>query len=164
MKFQGIGIKEAKKDDFEALLKLWKKATDYHHKLDKKRFLSGEERENFLKKRLKEFLAKKRRNRKILLAVKKEKPIGLFIASIRKSPNYLRERKIGEIEVAFIEEKFRRKGIGKMLFEELVKWFKKRKINLIEVLVDSRNEIGISAYKKYGFKEVAKRMALTLSE
>lgn len=76
----------------------------------------------------------------------------------------MRERKIGEIEVAFVEEKFRRKGIGKILFEELVKWFKKRKINLIEVLVDSRNEIGISAYKKYGFKEVAKRMALRLSE
>ncbi|MEM5829753.1 MAG: GNAT family N-acetyltransferase [Candidatus Aenigmatarchaeota archaeon] len=159
-----VEVREAKKEDFKYILNLWKKNTDYHYKIDNKRYLSGREREEKLKKFLKEFFAKNRKNKKFLVAVKDGKPIGCFFGTIYKSPNYLREKRMGELHLAFVEEKFRRKGIGKMLFEKLMKWFEKRKIRLVEVLVDSRNEIAISAYKKYGFSEVAKRMSLNLSK
>ncbi|MEM5836623.1 MAG: GNAT family N-acetyltransferase [Candidatus Aenigmatarchaeota archaeon] len=160
MVLEEIEIREARKEDFEDIVRLWKKLTDYHHKLNSKRYLSGKEREEKIRQSLEKFFAKKRRNRKFLVAVKKGKPIAIMLGSIRKSPSYLYEKRFGEIDVAFVEEKFRRKGIGRNLFEELLKWFKKRKIKLIEVLVDSKNEIGISAYKNYGFSEVSKRMAL----
>ena len=159
---EGIERREAKKEDLETIVELWKKQSDYHYKIDKERYLSGREREKIIRKRMEKFFEKKRINRKIFLAIKNGKPIGYFFGSIRKSPGYMREKKIGEVDLAFVEEKFRRKGIGKILFEELIKWFKKRKIKIVEVTVDSRNEIGISAYKKYGFSEVAKRMALEL--
>jgi ribosomal protein S18 acetylase RimI-like enzyme len=61
-----------------------------------------------------------------------------------------------------VKENFRRKGIGKLLFEELLNWFRKRKVKFVEVEVDSRNKIGIEAYKKYGFFEFHKRMRLDL--
>ncbi|MEM5766095.1 MAG: GNAT family N-acetyltransferase [Candidatus Aenigmatarchaeota archaeon] len=142
------------------MVRLWKKLTDYHHKLNSKRYLSGEEGEEKIRQSLEKFFEKNRRNRKFLVAVKKGKLIAMMLGLIRKSPSYLYGKRFGEIDVAFIEEKFRRKGIGRKFFEELLKWFKKRKIKLIEVLVDSKNEIGISAYKNYGFSEVSKRMAL----
>jgi ribosomal protein S18 acetylase RimI-like enzyme len=49
-----------------------------------------------------------------------------------------------------------------LLVEELLNWFGKRKIKFVEVEVDSRNKIGIRAYKKYGFFEFHKRMRLDL--
>jgi hypothetical protein len=39
---------------------------------------------------------------------------------------------------------------------------KKRKMKFVEVTVDSRNNIGISAWKKYGFREAKKTMKLDL--
>lgn len=46
--------------------------------------------------------------------------------------------------------------------KELIKWFKKKKIKFVELSVNSRNKIGIAAWKRYGFFEFEKRMRLDL--
>jgi len=157
-----IEIEEAKKEDFDTIVRLQMSLADYHKRIDSEYFKSGKERENQIKNWLRKFFLKKRRNRKILLAKAKGKIVGFFIGSIHKAHPYCKEEKIGEISVAFIDEKFRRQGIGKMLFDEMIKWFKDRKIKLVEVLVASKNKIGVSAWKKYGFKEMKKTMKLNL--
>jgi hypothetical protein len=52
--------------------------------------------------------------------------------------------------------------VGEGIFKELIKWFKANKINNVELSVDSRNKIGLTAWKKYGFFEFQKKMRLDL--
>jgi ribosomal protein S18 acetylase RimI-like enzyme len=157
-----IKIEEAKKKDINSILQLTAGLSDYHKKIDPKYYKSGKERKERDKKRLIEYFSKKRKNRKILVARVKNKVVGFLIGGIEKSHLYCKENKIGVIHRAYIKENFRRKGIGKLLVEELLNWFGKRKIKFFEVEVDSRNKIGIRAYKKYGFFEFHKRMRLDL--
>jgi len=157
-----IEIEEAKKEDFDEIVRFQMGLADYHKRIDPEYFKSGREREEQIKKWLRKFFLKKRNNRKILIAKANGKAVGFFMGSIHKAHPYCKEEKIGEISVAFIDEKFRRRGIGKMLFEEMIKWFKKREIKLVEVIVASKNNIGISAWEKYGFREIKKTMKLNL--
>lgn len=157
-----IKIEEAKRRDLNSILKLQMGLSDYHKEIDFKYYKSGKERKNHLKKRLLKFLAKKRKNQKFLVAKFGNKIVGFLAVIIHKPRNYCREKKIGEIGQMYIDKKFRRKSIGELLFKEALGWFRKRKIKFIEVSVDSRNQIGISAYKKYGFFEFQKRLRLDL--
>jgi len=157
-----IKIKEAKRKDINSIVKLQMGLADYHKKIDTKYFKSGRERKEQLRKHFLKFLSKRRRNRKFLVAKVKNRIVGFFIGGIHKPWSYCREKKIGGIYQAYVDRKFRRKGIGNLLFQELLKWFQKRKIKFIEVEVDSQNKIGISAWKKYGFFEFQKKMRLDL--
>jgi ribosomal protein S18 acetylase RimI-like enzyme len=157
-----IKIEEAKKEEIGSVLSLMMELSDYHKKIDPKYYKSGKERKERDKKRLIEYFSKKRKNRKILVAKVKNKIVGFLIGGVEKSPSYCKEKKIGVIYRAYVKENFRRRGIGKLLVEELLKWFRKRKIKFVEVEVDSRNKIGTEAYKKYGFFEFHKRMRLDL--
>jgi GNAT superfamily N-acetyltransferase len=157
-----IEIKEAKKEDIDSILRLQTKLSDYHRKIEKNYYKAGKERKAIEKKRLVEYFSKREKNRKILVAKVGNKIVGFFIGKIEKAHSYCQAKKIGVIFQAFVEEKFRRKGIGRLFFEELLKWFKKKKVKFIEVEVDSKNKIGVEAYKRYGFFEFHKRMRLDL--
>jgi ribosomal protein S18 acetylase RimI-like enzyme len=157
-----INIEEAKKNEMSSVLSLMTELSDYHKKIDPKYYKSGKEREESDKKRLIEYFSKKRKNQKILVAKVKNKIVGFLIGGIQKSHSYCKENKIGVIHRVYVKENFRKRGIGKLLIEELLKWLKKRKVKFVEVEVDSRNKIGIEAYKKYGFFEFHKRMRLDL--
>lgn len=158
-----IKIEEAKrKKDINGIVKLQMELADFHKGIDERYYKSGKERKEKLKKRVLKILEKKRKNSKFLIAKIKNRIIGFMVTGIHKPPAYCREEKIGEIYQAYIAKKYRKKGIGKLLFEELLKWFRKRKIKFVEVSVDSRNKIGIAAWKKYDFFEFQKKMRLDL--
>lgn len=157
-----VEIEKAKRKDINSIIKLQMGLADYHKKIDPKYYKSGRERKEQLRKLLLEVLSKKQRNRVFLVAKIKNRIIGFFVGGIPKSRSYHREEKIGEVHQAYVDKKFRKKRVGKLLFEELLKYFKKRKIKFIEVLVDSRNKIGVSAWKKYGFFEFQKKMRIDL--
>jgi ribosomal protein S18 acetylase RimI-like enzyme len=154
-----IKIEEAKKKDINSLLKLVKEMTEYHLKFDD--FYKEVEEQ---KKDFKKLLSKKigKRDFKVLIAKEKGQILGHAIGFIRKAPFFAKPKRIGHLMHLIVKEKYRRKGIGRMLFEKILEWFKERGIKHIELNVDSRNEIAISAYKKYGFFEFQKRMRLDL--
>ena len=85
--------------------------------------------------------------------------VGKFI---EKAKSFVVPKRIGRISDAFVEEKYRKSGTGKRMFDELIQWFKKNKIKHIELSVDSRNETGIKAWQNFGFKEFMKKMRLDL--
>jgi hypothetical protein len=70
-----IEIEEAKKEDFDTIVRLQMSLADYHKRIDSEYFKSGKERENQIKNWLRKFFLKKRRNRKILLAKAKGKMV-----------------------------------------------------------------------------------------
>ena len=55
----------------------------------------------------------------------------------------------------------RGKGVGTLLFEELERWAPKHNLHRVELTVVTRNEAGLSLYKKMGFEiEGTKRESL----
>ena len=154
-----IKIEEAKRKDINSILKLNKGLADYSRKIDNY-YKHGKENVKWVRKWLRKGFGK--RSLKILIAKDGNKIIGYFTGHIEKPSPYVKPRKIGKIGQVFILEKYRGKGIGERIFRELVKWFKANKIKHIELSVDSRNKIGIAAWKKYGFFEYQKKMRLDL--
>jgi ribosomal protein S18 acetylase RimI-like enzyme len=96
------------------------------------------------------------------VAENNNKIMGYIIGSLRKKYpnfNYNLTSSIGD---AFVIKECQNKGIGKKLFDNLIKWFKSKKVERVGVSVNTKKKIGISAWKKYGFKEVVKQMTLDL--
>lgn len=154
-----IKIRKAKKEDIENIVELNKQLDDFHTKFDKYYKDSSEAAKNF-KKDLASIIQK--RNVKILVIEDNNKMVGYFNAKIEKPKPFFVPEKIGKISDAFIEEKYRKLGLGKKVLDELIEWFKKNKIKHVELSVDVRNEIGIKAWRKFGFKDFMKKMRLDL--
>ncbi|HOW60255.1 MAG TPA: GNAT family N-acetyltransferase [Candidatus Moranbacteria bacterium] len=152
-------IRKANKKDIEKLVEMNARLFDYHAKLDKYYRLGKETKKDY-KKHLKNVIST--RKYRILIAEENEKPVGFLAGRIDKPRSYAKPKKIGMISSAFILPKYRRMGIGKLMFEDFLKWCQDKKIKNIELSVDYRNQIGGSAWKKFGFKDFMKRMRLDL--
>lgn len=57
----------------------------------------------------------------------------------------------GEIVLIGIKKEFRNKGVGTILMEEAIKWFKKQGVNLVSVRTQLKNLNAINLYLKSGF-------------
>ena len=51
-----------------------------------------------------------------------------------------------------ILERYRGKGIGTALFQQLEEWAKKSQISRLELTVVTKNEAGVALYRKSGFE------------
>ncbi|MBU1179302.1 GNAT family N-acetyltransferase [Patescibacteria group bacterium] len=149
-----IITKKAANKDLDGIMELVKNTTNYHYKIDKyyKPFSKYKGLDKYTKNQI------KNKNIKMLIAEDGGKIIGRIIGVITKAPSYVTPKKIGEIDDVFIKKNYRRKGIGKKLFKELLKWFKIKKIKHIELSVDARNKIGVNAWKKFGFYDYRVKM------
>ncbi len=58
---------------------------------------------------------------------------------------------IGTINGIAVKKEYRRKGIGKELFEYALKFMKKNQIGLVKLLVKENNNTAKELYKKYDF-------------
>ena len=78
--------------------------------------------------------------------------IGFGVGSIRLTPNYLGNKKIGFITHIFIVPEKRIHGIGKQIVKKLEEWFSKNIVDFIELEVLVDNEVGIEFWKKAGYE------------
>lgn len=154
-----VKIKCAQTNDFPAILSLLQEQLDYHNSFAKDDFPKDiksfrEEPELVLKKFFNDS------NAKILVAAEKSQIIAFLISQIISAPlNLPREiKKIGLVLEFFVQEKFRRCGVGHKLIENANNWFLSNGVTRIEVEVDSRNEEGKAAYQKLGFLTFRNRL------
>jgi GNAT superfamily N-acetyltransferase len=104
---------------------------------------------------IKEYLrpAMEAKNSLILVAVVKRQVVGYSYSLINK-PSNLQDRPIhGCIHDMFITVKHRRQGIGENMLVEIMKWFKSRDIQRIELDVLAQNKVAASFWEKQGFTD-----------
>jgi len=143
----------------QTTVELNKQLADYHRRIDRY-YKPGSETEKSFRKHLLEIMRK--RSVKILVAESDNKIIGYFIGRIERAKPFVAPERIGRISDAFVEARYRNSGIGRRMFEELIRWFRKNKIKHVELSVDSRNKSSIKIWRKFGFKEFMKKMRLDL--
>jgi ribosomal protein S18 acetylase RimI-like enzyme len=161
MKQLKVKIRKAKKEDISAVVRLNMKLTDYIKKLD----IYGAESskvEKCFRKYIRDII--KKRNVIILVAEVNGKIVGTMRGAIQRASPVVSYNKVGRVSGVFVEEDYRRLGLGKKMFEELKKWFTKKKIRILDVMVNSDSKAAISAYEKFGFREYSKNMRLNLGK
>lgn len=151
-------IREATNKDVDPMLRLVKDVVDYHCKIDGyyKPFSKYRGLKSYLKQQLKD------KDVKTFIAEENGKIIGRMVATIVRAPSYVNLKRIGMIDDAFIRPDYRRKGIGNKLFKELTRYFLDNKLNYVELSVDARNNVGIDAWKKFGFRTYRLKLRLNL--
>jgi len=99
-------------------------------------------------------------NGKIFIAEDNNEIIGHCIINIREIKNHhmFNDMKNIEIDDLCVDEKYRKKGIGKKLFEEVKTYSKQNGINFIELMVWEFNENARKFYENMGMKVRITRM------
>lgn len=86
----------------------------------------------------------------IFVAEKDKTLIGYIYGKVVVKPKMVLSR-IAIVEDWFVIKKYRGKGISLMLWNRLMKWFKKKKCRRIELDVYTTNKHAIDVYHKMGF-------------
>ena len=107
-----------------------------------------------------EFAKKKieNRNSRLLVAIVDDKIVGYIFGWIKERPPVFKLKRVGYISDCFMIKEFRGKGIGEKLVQRMLAWFKTKKLNYAELVVTSRNKLGLTVWKDLGFKEYRKIM------
>jgi len=151
-------VRKAKIKDADEITKLNYLLMKYHEKIDKYYNINKDHRK-ICNKYVKKLIRSK--NALVLVAEVNEKIVGTMYGAIKKRPPIMKVRKFGHLGDAFILKKYRKQGVGKKLTEELMKWFKSKKIEFVELEVDVRNKIGLKSWKRLGFKPFMTKMKKT---
>jgi ribosomal protein S18 acetylase RimI-like enzyme len=153
-------IRKAHKEDILSILNLVKEFTLEHRKISKlKKALDIEKVLEIRKKIIQQEI--KNKTGIIFLAESEKKCVGYIFAI--KGFFYDRSDKTKVyISDIFVEKKFRKKGIAKLLISNLIRWCKKEKIKQIFLDVDSNNQKVKEFYKILKFEEISIKMGKTL--
>lgn len=130
-------------DEIEIIRDPLDKLHEYHN--SKSKYFSGDYPRITFEERIEEY----KRNSKygeyrieLLIDSETDNILGFCIAYSKKIS--------GKIEVLFVDEKYRRNGLGLKLMNSAVEWFKEQQIDEIELTVVYGNE-AVSFYQKLGF-------------
>lgn len=136
-----MDIVKLNKEDLPEVKTLWEELNQIH--LEKSKYFKSYYSEFSFENRL-HALYEKERIETFVLKDKDEK-MGYCIASI--------ENKKGEIDSIYVKPSAQKKGMGKLLMDEAMKWFHENGIQKVSVSIAVGNEAVLKFYRKYHFRE-----------
>ncbi len=84
--------------------------------------------------------------------------VGYSFSYISKKPYFFKIGKFGLIGDLFVQEEHRRKGFGRLLVDDALDFFKRKKIEQIELLVANGNENTVQFWEKMGYSTLLRWM------
>lgn len=89
----------------------------------------------------------------IFVAEENGEIIGFSAGNVRLAPNYLGNKKIGYVSHVYVEPAHRKKKLGDDLARNLEEWFRKKKVDFIELEVLQENHVAKRFWEKLGFEQ-----------
>ena len=151
-----IGFREYEEKDKNTLLGFVNKLEEFVKDIDPMRRVKN--LPGFSDLSLDELLENvKKHHGKILFAEENGKAIGCVVGVIweqtKKNKLEIGPHKIGEVFILYLEKSYRGKGLGKKLYQEIVKYFKENECDSVWLSVFAPNTHAHNLYKKLGFVE-----------
>jgi L-amino acid N-acyltransferase YncA len=148
------GIRKATKKDLDEITRLHMQLVEVL-KRGKPNFYRINPQE---KKIFKKSTIKKLKSKKSLVVVyeKENKIIAYAIANIKEQLSFCNGKMYGEGAEIVIDKRERKKGISLKVMNYIINFFRSKKINLFEVVIDSKNKTSLDVWSKRGFKEELK--------
>ena len=158
-----IKIRKAKLIDVPIVVRLWKEFMNIHKTIVTKKSPKFKEYLQLKKGadiKFRTFLKKNinSRNGLVLVAELRNKIIGYNLSFIKPNIIVYKIEKLGHISDLYVRKEFQGKGIASKFKNETLKWFKKKKIKTITLMVNNSNLYAHSIYKKWGFKDFHQEM------
>jgi len=148
-----VDIREAVMEDIPAIIEIWKELMDFHKELDAifSRSATGHER-------FAEFLTSnmEKEDSCVFVAADGEHIVGYCQACISNYPPVLIKEKYVEIFDMAVTKKYQRQGIGRMIIEELRRWYADKDVDRIELKYLTANKSAEGFWTKMGFKPYLK--------
>lgn len=151
-------IRKATSNDLESVLELSELMMKLHISFDV--YYDIYTKYEDARKYYKEQLAK--RGLLYVVAEDENKKIVAFASAYTISIPRTKAPKIGILVTNFVKEEYRGRGIGTMLYEYRMNWFKQKNVKYVEMNVDVRNTKALKLWKKYGFKEYQVKLKMEL--
>jgi diamine N-acetyltransferase len=138
-------IKQGNETDLDLIKPLWEKLNQLHLTLSphfKLRFqtMNWDKRKRKLLEKSKDILFE------YIIDNKNNTIIGYCISTIEKEDN-----KVGEIDSIYIDETYRKSGLGKQLINRAIQWLKSNDTETQKLLVGVGNEQVFDFYKQFDF-------------
>jgi len=147
-----LNITKAKIKDLKDVVELSHKSAMYHKKLTPYYDTSKDVKEVLTKSLKKNIYSS---NSCIFIAEENSKIIGYLLVFKINRAEMFKVKKVGLIADVFIEERYRRMGVGKKLIKECFRWLKDGGINFVEINVEASNKQAMNFWDKEGFKDVS---------
>jgi ribosomal protein S18 acetylase RimI-like enzyme len=141
-------LRVALPEDVLSISKLWRKFMDYNAQFD----------DSFrVKPKIVGRFARELQNRiddpnyRLSVIELDEELVGYCLSYISKKPYFFKLGKFGFIGDLFVEEGYRRRGYGRLLVDDALNFFKRKRVEQVELLVASENVNTIKFWQRLGY-------------
>jgi ribosomal protein S18 acetylase RimI-like enzyme len=146
-----VKIREAREDELLKVAGLWGKFMSFNEDFN----VSFKIKKKALEIFSKEMIEKRQdKNCRLAVAESDRNIIGFCFSYVSHKPKYFTIDKFGFIGDLYVEPEYRRRGIGRMLVDDAMSFFSRRKITQIELLVARKNEETIKFWESLGFSHL----------
>jgi GNAT superfamily N-acetyltransferase len=99
----------------------------------------------------------------MFVAVQDEKIVGIISGKIEKPISILIEPRLtGMITRAYVDDSYRRKGIGRQMMTTMLDWFRNKGVQFANIGSIGANKIGTKVWKNLGFEIESYRLVTKL--
>ncbi len=144
-----IEIRDARIEDLGAVVELWDLLVDHHSTISPYFEPAKDSREKWSKYVAKKFSEK---STKLLVADEGGEIVGFMLCLLMPNKPIFKDKAVGVITDVYISENRRNRGITKEMLKAALKWFKKNRMQSVELSVAAANVEARSAWGQLGFK------------
>lgn len=144
-------IRKAKKQDIEEITSMLLELNKSHDKFNRAFFKRKKNARGIFKKFAKKAVTK--RDWLALVATENGKYLGYCISHKDRVPPVYKCQNQMAVSDIYVRKKYRGKGIGKILLQEVQKWAKKKGARFLTLSMDTKNRKAASLYEKFGFSK-----------
>ena len=141
-------IRRAKKEDIARLLDLLSQVLEIHAKLRPDLFMSGTTKYN--QEQLEEMINND--TKPIYVAIINDYVVGYAMCQIRVPTSNMYPIKVFHLDDLCVDEKYRKQGIGKALYQKVVETAKENNCYEVTLNVWPGNDTALKFYEKMGMK------------
>lgn len=157
-----ILIRPARVEDTDAVAALWQRLVDYHRQLDSDLPPATSDGPQRYARSLAERIGDT--HTRTYVAEKDGRLVGYVLGvMVDFAPEMFQQEPSGFLADIFVDEAYRRAGVGRALVHRLAEWFRSNGVTYFEWHVAARNPEGVRFWKALGGREVMLRMRADLT-
>lgn len=150
-------IRLATQQDTKRISELWLEMVTYHQQFDPQMFRASEKGADYYRQNIMSRLSDSQT--RILVVEENREVVGYVLGMIVNiTPEMFAPIQSGFLADIFIEEDFRRQGLGRELVERLVLWFQAHNVDYFEWHVSKRNVEAVKFWESIGGETTMLRM------
>jgi len=142
-------IREARRGDVDIVVGMWVAMMAYHYALDHRFHFAADAPASYASHVR---MLMKNRLARVYVAESDGTVAGFITAEVARRPPVYPVGQYGFIADMFVDPAYRRRGIGRALFEQTAKWLRSCGVTSIELLAAERNAEGAAFWRAMGFE------------